>query len=60
MTIKPKSGPKKDPRVSTNDKKPIWLKSGSQKIPIKKPKKMMINAVFFKLSLDGKRFIREF
>ena len=52
----PNKGPKKDPAVSTNDKMPIWLNNGSQKMPIKNPKKTITNAEVFRLSLLGKKF----
>ena len=56
----PIKGPKKDPKVSIKDKAPIWLNKVSQKIPIIKPKIKIIIATFFKLSLEGIKFNKEF
>ena len=60
MIIIPKRGPKNEPKVSINDKIPIWLKKVSQKIPIKNPNKVIIIAELFKLSFVGKKFNNEF
>ena len=58
--IIPNIGPKKEPKVSTNAKIPIWLNNGNQKIPIIKPIKAIIIAVFFIFNFVGKKLSNEF
>ena len=56
----PKIRPKKEPKVSTKDKIPIWLNNGIQKIPIGKAINAIITPVLFSVRLFGKKFNNEF